>query len=239
MVQKLPLQLLPTINGVEFQVSLPIEGITFDGLHELCHHQIIIRDIIVACLYKVGNMLSHITFFNELLELLWLVIYRLSHVVNYLRIWIAISVGRIKVLSTWSFMVSLMSFLTWLGMSISIALGCISYATTFCNFFYNLFVAMLVSSQKLWLSSWSKVVGLLPVMLEFFHYKGNFLVILSYCGYHHFHAFDMGETFSSKVIDPNCVKSGFLLRKGDLQIASWVAFVLLMHQLAICVRARR
>jgi len=68
-VKKLVFQLLLTIDRAKLQVSVTVEGITFQGTNELFYHEIIISSSIVTSLHKVSYMLPKIPFAIELLKL--------------------------------------------------------------------------------------------------------------------------------------------------------------------------
>ena len=73
-VKKLALQLLPSIDQARLQISVPIEGITFQGMNKLFYHEITISSGIVASLHKVSYILPRIPFAVELLKLWWLIV---------------------------------------------------------------------------------------------------------------------------------------------------------------------
>jgi hypothetical protein len=64
-VKKLALQLLPSINRARLQVSVPVEGITFQGTNKLFYHEITISPGIVVSLHKVSYVLPRISFTIE------------------------------------------------------------------------------------------------------------------------------------------------------------------------------
>jgi hypothetical protein len=75
-VKKLTFQLLPTIDRARLQVSVPVKGITFQGMNELFYYEITINSDVVASLHKVSYMLPRIPFVIELLKLWWLIAQR-------------------------------------------------------------------------------------------------------------------------------------------------------------------
>jgi hypothetical protein len=66
--------LLPSIDQARLQISVPIEGITFQGMNKLFYHEITISSGIVASLHKVSYILPRIPFAVELLKLWWLIV---------------------------------------------------------------------------------------------------------------------------------------------------------------------
>jgi hypothetical protein len=75
-VKKLAFQLLPTIDWAKLQVSVLVEGITFQGTNKLFYHKITISSGIVVSIHKVSYMLPRIPFATELLKLWWLITQR-------------------------------------------------------------------------------------------------------------------------------------------------------------------
>ena len=89
-IEKVPLKLLPTINGFMFQVDVPFEGVSFQSSNELLYQQISSRTRSFTCFNEVSNVLSWVTLFIKLLELGWLVSIRHYEIVDPLRIWFGI-----------------------------------------------------------------------------------------------------------------------------------------------------
>ena len=89
-IEKVPLKLLPTINGFMFQVNVPVEGVSFESLDKLFYQQISSRTSSFTCFNEVSNVLFWVAFSIKLLELGWLVSIRPSKTDDPLRIWFGI-----------------------------------------------------------------------------------------------------------------------------------------------------
>ncbi|KAA0041833.1 uncharacterized protein E5676_scaffold83G00230 [Cucumis melo var. makuwa] len=72
-VEKVPLKLLPTINGFGFKIGVPVEGIFFKSLDKLFYQQIPSCTSSFTCFNEMSNVLFWVGLSIKLLELGWLV----------------------------------------------------------------------------------------------------------------------------------------------------------------------
>ncbi|KAA0050092.1 uncharacterized protein E6C27_scaffold675G00860 [Cucumis melo var. makuwa] len=68
-VEKVPLKLLPTITGFEFQVGVPVEGVSFESSDELFYQQIPSYTNSFTCFNEIDNVLFWVVLSIKLLEL--------------------------------------------------------------------------------------------------------------------------------------------------------------------------
>ena len=68
-IEKVPLKLLPTINGFRFKVGVPVEGVSFEISDELFDQQISSHTTSFTCFGEVGDMLFWIVLLIKLFEL--------------------------------------------------------------------------------------------------------------------------------------------------------------------------
>ncbi|TYK11599.1 uncharacterized protein E5676_scaffold263G00430 [Cucumis melo var. makuwa] len=98
-VEKVPLKLLPTINGFGFKFGLPVEGVSFESSDELFEAS---RTSNFTCFDEVSNVLFWIALSIKLLELRWFVPIQHSQIVDTLHIWLKVqreSLSRSTILS--------------------------------------------------------------------------------------------------------------------------------------------
>ena len=95
-IEKLTLKLLPTVNSSRLKVGVPVESISFERVHELFDHKVIINTIIIVSFHKMSNMLAGVSFAIELLKLRWLVACWHPQTIDPLRIRLSICVRRLN-----------------------------------------------------------------------------------------------------------------------------------------------
>lgn len=83
-IEKFLFQLIPTVNGPNFKISVPIKSITTKGANKLLHHLIYKSPGIIACFNEMGHVLFGVIFSIELLELGRLIPYWHVHNLNML-----------------------------------------------------------------------------------------------------------------------------------------------------------
>ncbi|KAA0047488.1 uncharacterized protein E5676_scaffold313G00110 [Cucumis melo var. makuwa] len=89
-IEKVPLNLLPTINKFKLQVGVPVEGVSFESLDDLFYQKFPSCTSTFTCFNEMSNMLFWVALFIKLLELGWLVSIRHFAIVDPLCIWLEI-----------------------------------------------------------------------------------------------------------------------------------------------------